>query len=541
MNIIVYIFLLILVAVLFFMVGRSSSDLFNFKDTASRENHEQYGDLIQLAPDPIIILDHLGFLKSANLALEQASLYRANELVGKHFMRIGVIAESSLPKAVKEFELTLLGEKRSPFELEIIRKDKTPVDFEVNTRPIKQGGKITGVQVIFRDISERKRLEEQVRQSQKMEAVGQLAGGISHDFNNLLTAINGYSEMVLQTLTTDSPLYADVEEILKAGKMAQVLTGQLSAFSRRQVFEPTVINLNDLILHMDKLFRRLIREDIELIVLPGKDLGSVKTDSGSIQQVLTNLVVNARDAMPKGGKLLIETQNVELDPEYTHLYPEVQPGEYVLLAVSDTGVGISEEVQKRLFEPFFTTKEIGKGTGLGLATCYGIVRQSGGHINVYSEVGHGTTFKVYLPLVNAPGKPFLMPEKSTDLPCGSETVLVVEDEALVRNFTVRVLRDQGYKDLIASNGEEALHLVQKHQDQPIDLLITDMIMPQVGGRELASHLKKLWPEMHVIFTSGYTENISTYREFLDPNEGFLQKPFSPQALAVKVREVLDSG
>ncbi len=370
-----------------------------------------------------------------------------------------------------------------------------------------------------------------------MAAIGMLAGGVAHDFNNLLTAINGYSEMILQSLPAENPLRADIEEILKAGKLAQVLTGQLLVFSRRQIFEPTVINLNDIIVHMDKLFRRLIREDIELIVLPAKDLGSVKTDSGSIQQVLTNLVVNARDAMPQGGKLVIETQNIQLKQAYV----DVPAGEYVLLAVSDTGVGISEEARKHLFEPFFTTKEKGKGTGLGLATSYGIVKQNGGHINVYSEVGHGTTFKIYLPLVHEKGKSLSAPEKSAGLPRGTETVLIVEDEALVRNFTGRVLHDQGYQELLASNGREALYFAQQRNGRPIDLLITDMVMPQIGGRELADQLKKLWPKLRVIFTSGYTENISNYRGLHGPTEGFLQKPFSPQALATKVRKVLDEN
>ena len=381
--------------------------------------------------------------------------------------------------------------------------------------------------------------EERIRQGQKMEAMGQLAGGIAHDFNNLLTVINGYSELQLHTLPPDNPLRNDFEEILKAGNLAKVLTSQLLAFSRRQIFQPVVLDLNELIVHMDKMFRRLIRENIELGISPAPGLHSIRVDPGSIEQVLTNLVVNASDAMPQGGKLMIETKNVTLGEKYTCLHPEAAPGEYVLLTVSDTGVGMSEEVQQRLFEPFFTTKEKGKGTGLGLATSYGIVKQSGGFLSVYSEPGHGTTFNIYLPCVHEPAEPLFSAEKLKDLPRGKETVLVVEDEKMVRSFTSRVLKEQGYEGLEACNGEEALKMAVKRNGHPVDLLITDVVMPQVGGRELARQLKTLWPRLRVIFTSGYTESITAHQHPLAEAEGFLQKPFSPRALAVKVREALD--
>ena len=385
-----------------------------------------------------------------------------------------------------------------------------------------------------------KHLERQDLQSQKMEAVGQLASGIAHDFNNLLTVINGYSDLQLQMLPADDPVRKDFEEIRKAGSLAKVLTSQLLAFSRRQIFEPKIINLNDLIVHMENMLRRLIREDIELVLSPASDLDSVQVDPSSIEQVLTNLAVNARDAMPQAGKLVIETQNVELAEEYVRLHPDVTVGEYVLLAVSDTGTGMSEEVQKHLFEPFFTTKEKGKGTGLGLSTSYGIVKQSGGLLDVYSEIGRGTTFKIYLPRIHAEPGSLTGPLKPAVMSRGTETVLVVEDDLLVRSFTNRVLCGQGYRTIEASNGEEALRLAEKRgPGQRADLLSTDMVMPRIGGRELAAQLKVFWPKIRIVFTSGYTENISIHQGMLNNGDGFLQKPFSPVVLASKVRETLD--
>ena len=537
---VVYGFSLILIGVLFLAVMHIVNQEFKRKGSIPRDSEERYEDLIQLAPDPIIILDRLGFLKSVNPAAEQASLYGADELIKRHFLKIGVIAPSSITKVVAEFELAMLGQRRPPFELGIVRKDQTQNTFEVDTHPIQREGKITGIQVIFRDVSERKRLEEQIRQSQKMEAVGQLASGVAHDFNNLLTVINGYSALQLQTLPKDDPVRADFDEILKAGKLASVMTGQLLAFSRRQVFDPKVLSLNDLIQEMEKMFRRLIHEDIELIMVPAEKLWPVKVDAVSMGQVLTNLVVNSRDAMPKGGKLVIETSNTKLDEEYTRRHSEIAPGDYVLLAVSDTGPGMTDEVKKRLFEPFFTTKEKGKGTGLGLATSYGIVKQSGGSIEVYSELSKGTTFKIYLPrtgdeLTHAPSRS----KKPEILPRGSESILVVEDDILVRSFILRIMREQGYRVLEASNGEEAMLLAEQQKDGPIHLVITDMVMPRLGGRELSDRLKGRWPKMRVIFTSGYTENMSLHQGMLQSGEGFLQKPFSPMALANKMREVLD--
>jgi two-component system cell cycle sensor histidine kinase/response regulator CckA len=393
---------------------------------------------------------------------------------------------------------------------------------------------------VARDITERRLLEARLIQSQKMEGVGRLAGGIAHDFNNLLTAIAGYTELVLDSLALADPLRADLEEIRKSTDRATALTRQLLAFARKQVIEPHVFNLNDLLFDMDRLLRRLIGEDIELLTLPTHDLQLVKADPNQIEQVIVNLAVNARDSMPEGGKLTIETHNVTLDREYARQHVGALPGPHVLMAVSDTGSGMSADVQTHLFEPFFTTKERGKGTGLGLATCYGIVKQHGGYISVYSEVGRGTTVKIFLPRTeeNMAIQPPHNDESSVTR--GRETVLLVEDELSVRTLATRVLRDLGYTVLEASSGDEALARVQTHVGAAIDLLLTDVVMPRMGGRVLAEQLTAQYPQLRVLFMSGYTDNAIVQHGQLEPGISFLRKPFSPTALARKVREVLEA-
>ncbi|HUI07787.1 MAG TPA: response regulator [Verrucomicrobiae bacterium] len=383
-------------------------------------------------------------------------------------------------------------------------------------------------------------LEKQLRQSQKVEAIGRLAGGVAHDFNNILTAILGYSDLLLLRMKADDSLHGSVEEIRNAAQRAAALTRQLLAFSRKQILEPKVVNLNDIVLDLSKMLRRMIGEDIELITHGAWDLGRTKVDPGQIEQVIINLAINARDAMPHGGKLTIETANVALDRASTLRLGDVAPGKYVRVAVSDTGTGMTPEVQARLFEPFFTTKAEGKGTGLGLAMCYGIVKQSGGHITVYSEPGHGTVFKIYLPRIEEAAAPEAKQDQSGDLPQGKETILLVEDEAGLRKLTKLVLQDLGYTILEAANGCEALRIAKERDGRGFDLVFTDVVMPQMGGKELADHIHSLRPDAKVLFTSGYTEDAIVDHGVLNDDVAFLHKPYTPNILACKLREVLDT-
>jgi PAS domain S-box-containing protein len=403
-----------------------------------------------------------------------------------------------------------------------------------------QQSTIMGIIAIARDITAYKHLEAQLVQSQKMESIGQLAGGIAHDFNNMLLAVIGFIGIARAELPEQSPAQQDLEVAENAAWRAAGLTSQLLAFARKQVVEPHVLNLNTLILDIDKMLRRLIGEDIELITRPAPDLGQVKVDPGHIEQVIVNLAVNARDAMPHGGRLTIETANTVLETDYTDQHVGVSPGAYVLLAISDTGIGMDTEVQQHIFEPFYTTKEIGKGTGLGLSTCYGIIKQHGGHIWVYSEVGHGTTFKIYLQRVEESAEIVLPPTESSALLWGSETVLLVEDEALVRELASTILQAQGYTVLVASNGEEALRLIQEAAGQAIDLLITDVVMPGMRGKALAEQLISIYPQLKVLFISGYATDAITQHGQLEQGTHFLSKPFTRTTFARKIREVLDS-
>jgi len=386
---------------------------------------------------------------------------------------------------------------------------------------------------------EKTALQEQLRQSQKMEAIGKLAGGVAHDFNNLLTVIHGYSELILKSLDQSSRLRQDVQEILNASERASSLTRQLLAFSRKQVLQPKVLDLNDHVPNMDKMLRRMIGEDVELVTLLAKDLGRIKADPGQIEQVILNLAVNAKDAMLNGGKLTIETANVKLDKSYARSHIGVTPGHYVMLSVSDTGAGMTPEIKERIFEPFFTTKEEGKGTGLGLSTVYGIVQQSGGNVWVYSEPGVGTTFKIYLPTIEEDTESLRPTALSTKPMQGFETILLVEDEETVRKLACTVLQKYGYTVLEAPNGEEALRIVQGQNGNPIHLMVTDVVMPGMSGRQLAERLVSLWPKLKVLYMSGYTDNAIVHHGVLDPGIAYIQKPFAPDALASKVREILD--
>jgi two-component system, cell cycle sensor histidine kinase and response regulator CckA len=401
------------------------------------------------------------------------------------------------------------------------------------------------LQASIRDITERKKaeeerlsLQEQLRQAQKVEAIGQLAGGIAHDFNNALTVILGNAEMILRDVGKRDPLSDGIEEIKKAGERASKLTRQLLAFSRKQILQPDILNLNEAVLGMEKMLRRIIGENIELETNLAPHPGVVEADPGQIEQVIMNLAVNARDAMPMGGKLTIETKDVELGETYARKHVEVMPGSYVMLALSDTGTGMTNDVQERIFEPFFTTKERGKGTGLGLSTVYGIVKQSKGNIWVYSEPGKGTSFKIYLPRVEKTISGRKDATGEIQIPHGSETVLAVEDEEMVRNVVFKFLDKYGYRVLIAANGQEALHICRGHKD-PIHLLLTDVVMPGLSGKELAKQAKELRPDLKLLFMSGYTDNAIVKHGILEKGIAFIQKPFTHQGLAWKVRGVLD--
>jgi len=387
---------------------------------------------------------------------------------------------------------------------------------------------------------EKKRMEEQFRQAQKMEAVGRLSGGIAHDFNNLMTIVMGNADLTLMDMPEDDPIRESVIQIREAGGRAASLTRQILAFSRRQIVEPVVLNLNELALGVDKMLRRIIGEDVDLETVLGSDLGRVEADPGQLEQVMMNLAVNARDAMPGGGKLTIETANVELDREYARNHFAVTPGSYVMLAVSDTGMGMTEEVRSQIFEPFFTTKEVGKGTGLGLSTVYGIVKQADGHIWVYSEPGKGATFKIYLPRVEKAGQALKQVDTMPESLQGSETVLVVEDDPQLRNMAFKILERHGYTVLVAEGGQPAIQIAETYGEK-IDLVVTDVVMPEMSGKEAAERIKTLRPDIKVLFMSGYTDNAIVHHGILDRDIAFLQKPFTPNGLARKVKEVLTGG
>lgn len=417
--------------------------------------------------------------------------------------------------------------------------------------PIKNArGQIYRIAGLAEDITERKQTEEalhksaeQLRKGQRLEAIGRLAGGVAHDFNNMLTAIIGTAELAMLELHRDHPVRKDLKEIKQTADHAANLTRQLLAFARQQIIEAGILNLNDLLVNLDKMLRRLIGEDIELVILPAADIGLLKVDAGQIEQVIVNLVVNARDAMPRGGSLTIKTENLTVDSALAASYPELQPGEYVRLTVRDTGVGMTEEVKAHLFEPFYSTKKEGKGTGLGLATCYGIIKQNDGYIAVESEINQGSTFHIYLPRLEKAAGMQPTSDQAGVMPQGSETVLLVEDEPAVREVATRMLREQGYHVLVAANGDEALTLARSRLNEPIHLLVTDVVMPRLSGKAVADQLRKVRPDLKVLFISGYSDDtLSRHGAAVETTSvNFLQKPFSPTLLAYKVREVLDKS
>ena len=503
-----------------------------------RRSELNFRSLVTNAPYGICRCDASGKLLDANPAfLGMLGYSSATELAGRH---LGALYADTH----QWFELADYLRSSASFNgltAEWNRQDGTTTVVRVSGRSVSDGDDSTVFELFAEDVTERRALEQQLRQSQKMEAIGRLAGGIAHDFNNLLMVILGYSEFLLERLGPEPALRTPAQQISAAAERASSLTRQLLAFSRKQMLAPRILDLNAIVTENSKMLTRMIGEDIDLVMVPGVDLSAVRADAGQIEQVIMNLAVNARDAMPSGGKLTIETSNVALDEDYARFHAPLRPGDYVMLAISDTGQGMDSETQSRIFEPFFTTKGT-KGTGLGLSTVYGIIKQSGGYIWVYSELGKGTTFKIYLPRVPAPKESAAQvatPAIASKTEPGTETILLVEDETNLRYLARQFLEKQGYKVVEAADGAVAMQIAVAHEGT-IHLLLTDVIMPGMNGRELAQRISEIRPNVKVLYMSGYTENVIGQNGTLDAGIRLLQKPFNLRDLKDLVREVLDA-
>jgi PAS domain S-box-containing protein len=504
-------------------------------DRLLREDHHRL--IAENTRDLICLLDQKGQLTYVSPSFEKVLGHHPESLLGKKIF-------SLLRPQDKQLIRKMLQETQSrgagpTAEFHYKHKEGHWLVFEsVINWVLNEKRKPVKAVVVSRDITERKRLEEQFRQSQKMDAIGRLAGGVAHDFNNLLTAISGYSDILYRSFDPMDPRRADAEEIKSTAQRAAALTQQLLAFSRRQIIQPTVVDMNAVVANLQKMLNRLIGEDIDLVTVLEPRLKPSRADVGQMEQVLLNLTVNSRDAMPEGGKLIIETSNAELTPDYAAGHDGVAPGRYVLLTVTDTGCGMDENTVNHLFEPFYTTKEQGRGTGLGLSTVYGIVQQSGGHIRVFSKSGKGTTFKIYIPQASAPTQAPDRVAESEDFFRGSETLLLVEDDPTVRRLAERVLRSSGYSLLVAASGAEALRLLK--EGDPLDMLVTDVVMPGMSGPDLAKQLRLSRPELKVLFLSGYMEDDLRTRVLTDGSYAYIPKPFRPNDLTKKIRDVLDA-
>src|ERR1041384_3837568 len=514
------------------------------EDISERKQAEQalvrLATAVEQAAENILITDTNGIIQYVNPAFERTTGYASGEVIGQspRMLKSGKQDEAfyyELWETIREGHVWT-------GHLTNRKKDGSLYEEEATISPVRDAyGSVVNFVAVKRDVSKEVGLEKQLMQAQKMEAIGTLAGGIAHDFNNLLTVIIGYSQFALARLAKDAPLYSEIKEIEVAGMRAAALTSQLLAFSRRQVTQPIILDLNVVVTDLKKMLQRLIGENLELTAVLDLELGSGKADPGQLQQVIMNLVVNARDAMPDGGKLTIETRNIEFTSDYASRHIEVIPGAYVMIAISDTGCGMDEETRSHIFEPFFTTKEFGKGTGLGLSTVYGIVKQSGGFIWVYSEPARGTNFKIYLPRMRENAPDDSVDLQRATLRGGSETLLLVEDETSVRDLAARALREYGYTVLESSNGGMALQMLDDGARDEIQLLVTDVVMPVMGGCELAEHLAVSRPDLPVLYLSGYTDKAIVHHGVLNEGTLFLQKPFTAEALVQKVRDVLDDA
>ena len=515
----------------------------NYHDVTERKEAEEalqealdhLRALIEASPLAIFSLTTDARVRTWNAAAERIFGWQAHEVIGRP---LPIIPEGKEQEQRELRDRVIRGETLSGVATAGRRRDGKLVQLSTSAGPLfDAAGSITGIMAVSADVTEVRQLENQYRQAQKMEAVGRLAGGIAHDFNNVLTAIDGYCDLLLEDLSPEDPHRGDIREIRKAADRAAALTRQLLAFSRQQVLAPQLVDLNDLIADMRGMLERLLGEDVTFHVVPGADLGAVHADPGQLEQVVMNLAVNARDAMPEGGRLTIATADVQLDASYVGLHFAAEPGPYVMLAVSDTGTGMDERTKAHLFEPFFTTKEKGKGTGLGLATVYGIVKQSGGYIWVYSEPGQGTTFTVYLPRLPGTGRPeSVAPAEPATLP-GTETILLAEDEATVRTVVRDALQRLGYTVLEAASAEAAIEIADRHEG-PIHLLLTDVVMPEQSGDRLAVRLRRARPEMRVLLVSGYPDDRVVRCTEQGQSVSYLQKPFGLETLARTVRQAL---
>jgi two-component system, cell cycle sensor histidine kinase and response regulator CckA len=518
---------------------RESEEKYRSLYEESQRQYELYRSLLDSSPDAVVIYDMKGLAKYVNESFTRIFGWTLDELRDRRI--------PYLPDSEKEATMThiraVVGEgiPCSGFETKRSTKDGRLLDMSLSaSRYHDHEGNPAGMLVVLTDITQRKLLEEKLRHSAKMEAIGQLAGGLAHDFNNILTAVIGYTNLLTNELSDQQSYREKLLQITRAAEKASGLTRQLLAFSRKQVLDVVVLSLNEIIADIDRLLKRLIGEDIELTTILDESAGRVQVDPIQIQQILMNLAVNARDAMPRGGNLTIETTNVLLDPVYCQTHPEVEPGPYVMFAVSDSGIGMDHKTLSRVFDPFFTTKEKGVGTGLGLATVYGIVKQHHGHITVYSELGHGTTFKVYLPMTKDLPRELVQAEPPTPRPGGTETVLIVEDEELVRSLAREALDMFGYHVLDAATPLAAIEICRAYEG-PIHLLITDVVLPKMDGRSLAKALSSSRPDLKVLYMSGYTENFIVHHGVLDEGVHFIQKPFNLDDLARKIRQILDAS